>query len=357
MCAFGGNTVRGRKETEEMIHDIGIDLGTSQVLVYVKGKGIVIDEPAVVVVDKHSGKVLCAGREASRMLGRTPAGLVAVHPMRNGVIDYYDMTLHMLKYFIKKAIGNTFFKPRVIVCVPSGITEVEERAVCEATLRAGAKSVHLIEEPLAAAIGAGLDVSKPVGNLVIDIGGGTTDIAVMSLGSVVVSESINYAGNKLDEAIVNYIRRKHNMLIGDTTAEELKKQIGTAVPFGESMACEVRGRCLIEGLPKKVTVTSREVMEAMYEPLTQIADAASRVIEMTPPELVGDISTSGIVLTGGGSKLRGMDKHIEKATGIKTHIPDKPETCVCIGTGRSLDNISMLPQGVINLSRTKFENQ
>lgn len=339
-----------------MINDIGIDLGTSQVLVYVKGKGIVIDEPAVVVVDKNTGKVLCAGREASRLLGRTPAGLIAVHPLRNGVIDYYDMTLHMLKYFIKKAIGNTFLKPRVIVCVPSGVTEVEEMAVCEAAVRAGAKKAYLVEEPLAAAIGAGLDISKPVGNMVIDIGGGTTDIAVMSLGSVVVSESIKYAGNKLDESIVNYIRRKHSMLIGETTAEELKKKIGTAVPFGENMACEVRGRCLIEGLPKKVTITSREVQEAMYEPLTQIAEAVSRVIEMTPPELVGDISTAGIVLTGGGSLLRGMDKHIEKATGIKTHIPDNPDDCVCTGLGRSLDNLSMLPPGVRNIFRTRFEN-
>ncbi len=338
-----------------MVHDIGIDLGTSSVLVYVKNKGIVIEEPSVVVVDKNTGKVISVGKEASRMLGRTPAGLVAVSPLRDGVIDHYDMTLQMLKYFIKKAIGTTFFKPRVIVCVPSGITEVEERAVCEATLRAGAKKVHLIEEPLAAAIGAGLDISKPVGNMVIDIGGGTTDIAVLSLGDVVTSESIKVAGNKLDDSIVKYIRRKHSMLIGDTTAEELKTGMGTAWPFSEPRSCEVKGRCLIEGLPKKVTITTKELLEAMDEPLTQIVDAVCRVIEMTPPELVGDIATGGIVLTGGSSKLRGIDKLIEKATGIKVHIPENPVNCVCLGAGRSLDSISLLPEGVLNISRSKIQ--
>ena len=336
-----------------MAQDIGIDLGTSSVLVYVKNKGVVVEEPAVVVVDKNTGKVMTVGKDAARMLGRTPAGLVAINPMRDGVIDHYDMTLQMLKYFIKKAIGNTFFKPRVIVCVPSGITEVEERAVCEAALRAGAKKVHLIEEPLAAAIGAGLDISKPIGNMVIDIGGGTTDIAVMSLGDVVASESIKVAGNRLNESIVKYIRRKHSMLIGDLTAEELKIGMGTAWPFSEPKSCEIKGRCLIEGLPKKVTVTTMELLEAMDEPLTQIVDAVCRVIEMTPPELVGDIATGGIVLTGGGSKLRGMDKLIEKATGIKVHIPENPVNCVCIGAGRSLDNIALLPEGVLNISRSK----
>ncbi|MBE6703809.1 MAG: rod shape-determining protein [Ruminococcaceae bacterium] len=336
-----------------MAQDIGIDLGTSSVLVYVKNKGVVVEEPAVVVVDKNTGKVMTVGKDAARMLGRTPAGLVAINPMRDGVIDHYDMTLQMLKYFIKKAIGNTFFKPRVIVCVPSGITEVEERAVCEAALRAGAKKVHLIEEPLAAAIGAGLDISKPIGNMVIDIGGGTTDIAVMSLGDVVASESIKVAGNRLNESIVKYIRRKHSMLIGDLTAEELKIGMGTAWPFSEPKSCEIKGRCLIEGLPKKVTVTTKELLEAMDEPLTQIVDAVCRVIEMTPPELVGDIATGGIVLTGGGSKLRGMDKLIEKATGIKVHIPENPVNCVCIGAGRSLDNIALLPEGVLNISRSK----
>lgn len=336
-----------------MINDIGIDLGTSTVLVYVKKKGVVIQEPSVVVADKNSGKVISVGQEAAKMLGRTPAGLVAVNPLRDGVINHYDMTYQMLKYFIKKAVGNTFFKPRIIVCVPSGITEVEERAVCEVTLRAGAKKVYLIEEPVAAAIGAGLDISKPLGNMVIDIGGGTTDIAVMSLSDVVTSESIKVAGNRLNESIVKYIRRKHSMLIGDSTAEELKIKLGTAWPFSETKSCEVKGRCLIEGLPKKVTVTTKELIEAMDEPLTQIVDAVCRVIEMTPPELVGDIATEGIVLTGGGSKLRGIDRLIEKATGIKTHIPDNPANCVCIGAGRSLDNISLMPEGVLNISRAK----
>lgn len=336
-----------------MINDIGIDLGTSTVLVYVKKKGVVIQEPSVVVADKNSGKVISVGQEAAKMLGRTPAGLVAVNPLRDGVINHYDMTYQMLKYFIKKAVGNTFFKPRIIVCVPSGITEVEERAVCEVTLRAGAKKVYLIEEPVAAAIGAGLDISKPLGNMVIDIGGGTTDIAVMSLSDVVTSESIKVAGNRLNESIVKYIRRKHSMLIGDSTAEELKIKLGTAWPFSETKSCEVKGRCLIEGLPKKVTVTTKELIEAMDEPLTQIVDAVCRVIEMTPPELVGDIATEGIVLTGGGSKLRGIDRLIEKATGIKTHIPDNPANCVCVGAGRSLDNISLMPEGVLNISRAK----
>ncbi len=336
-----------------MINDIGIDLGTSTVLVYVKKKGVVIQEPSVVVADKNSGKVISVGQEAAKMLGRTPAGLVAVNPLRDGVINHYDMTYQMLKYFIKKAVGNTFFKPRIMVCVPSGITEVEERAVCEVTLRAGAKKVYLIEEPVAAAIGAGLDISKPMGNMVIDIGGGTTDIAVMSLSDVVTSESIKVAGNRLNESIVKYIRRKHSMLIGDSTAEELKIKLGTAWPFSETKSCEVKGRCLIEGLPKKVTVTTKELIEAMDEPLTQIVDAVCRVIEMTPPELVGDIATEGIVLTGGGSKLRGIDKLLEKATGIKIHIPDNPANCVCVGAGRSLDNISLMPEGVLNISRTK----
>lgn len=337
-----------------MINDIGIDLGTSTVLVYVKGKGVVIEEPSVVVVDKNTGKVITVGKEAEKMLGRTPAGLVAIHPMRDGVINHYDMALQMIKYFMKKAIGNTFFKPRVIVAVPSGITEVEERAVCEATMRAGAKRVYLIEEPVAAAIGAGLDISKPVGNMVIDIGGGTTDIAVMSLGDVVCSESIKVAGNRLDESIVKYIRRKHSMLIGETTAEQLKIQIGTAWPFSEPHSREVKGRCLIEGLPKKVTITTKELIEAMDEPFTQIVDAVCRIIEMTSPELVGDIASSGIVLTGGGSKLRGIDKLIEKATGIKTHIPENPSNSVVIGAGRSLENISLMPEGVRNISRRKF---
>lgn len=337
-----------------MAYDIAIDLGTSSVLVYVKNKGIVLEEPSVVVVDKNTGKVMSVGKEASRMLGRTPAGLVAMNPMRDGVINHYDMTLQMLKYFIKKAIGNTFFKPRVIVCVPSGITEVEERAVCEATLRAGAKKVHLIEEPVAAALGAGLDISKPIGNMVVDIGGGTTDIAVMSLSDVVTSESIKVAGNRLDDAIVKYIRRKHSMLIGDTTASELKITMGTAWPFSEPKSCEVKGRCLLDGLPKKVTITTKELIEAMDEPLTHIVDAVCRVIEMTPPELVGDIADEGIYLTGGGSKLRGIDKLIEKATGIKVHTPENPVSCVCLGAGKALANISLMPEGVLNISRGKL---
>ncbi|MBO4343088.1 MAG: rod shape-determining protein [Clostridia bacterium] len=337
------------------MNDIAIDLGTATVLVYVKGKGVVYEEPSVVAVDRASGKVLKIGKEAQLMLGRTPGNILAVRPLQDGVISQYEVTMKMLKHFIRKATGPSLLKPRVMVCVPSGITEVEERAVYDATIAAGAKKTYLIEEPIAAAIGAGIDISKPEGHIIVDIGGGTTDVAVISLGSIVVSDSLKLAGNKIDEAIIKYIRRKYNVLIGEVTAEEIKKKLGAAIPYDNQYIMEVKGRCLKEGLPKMITISSDEVADAVAPTARAIADAVCHVIERTPPELVGDIAANGIVMTGGGSLLYGMDKLIEKACGIKTYIADNPTTCVVIGTGRSLDNLQVLPEGIINISRQRQE--
>ncbi len=333
--------------------DIGIDLGTATVLVYVKGKGIVIKEPSVVAIDKNTDKILKVGREAQLMLGRTPGNITAIRPLRDGVISQYEITLRMIKHFIQKACGTVIFKPRVIICVPSGITEVEERAVVDAATQAGAKRTYLIEEPVAAAIGAGIDISAPVGNMVVDIGGGTTDIAVLSLGGVVVSESIKVAGDKFDEAIIRYVRRKHNVLIGERTAEEIKIKIGSVWPREEPRTIEVKGRCLIQGLPRLVRISSNEIPNALEEPITAIIEAVCSVIERTPPELIGDIITNGIVMTGGGSLLYGLDRLIEYATDIKTRIAKKAVSCVAIGTGMSLDHIGSIPEGAINISRQR----
>lgn len=334
-----------------MSKDIGIDLGTATVLVYVKGKGIVIKEPSVVAIDKNTDKILKVGREAQLMLGRTPGNITAIRPLRDGVISQYEITLRMIQHFIKKACGTVIFKPRVIICVPSGITEVEERAVVDAATQAGAKRTYLIEEPVAAAIGAGIDISAPNGHMVVDIGGGTTDVAVISLGGVVVSESIKVAGDKFDEAIIRYVRRKHNVLIGERTAETIKIKIGSAWPREEPRTIEVKGRCLIQGLPRLVRISSHEIPDALEEPITAIIEAVCSVIERTPPELIGDIITNGIVMTGGGSLLYGLDRLIEYATGIRTRIAKKAVSCVAIGTGKSLDHIYALPEGAINISR------
>ena len=335
--------------------DIGIDLGTATVLVYVKGKGIVLKEPSVVAIDKNTDKILKVGREAQQMLGRTPGNITAIRPLRDGVISQYEITLRMIQYFIKRACGNPFlFKPRVIICVPSGITEVEERAVVDAATQAGAKRTYLIEEPVAAAIGAWIDISLPEGHMVVDIGGGTTDIAVTSLGGVVVSESIKVAGDKFDEAIIRYVRRKHKVLIGERTAEEIKIKVGSAWPHDEAKVIEVKGRCLIQGLPRVVRISSTEIPDALEEPLTAIAEAVCSVIERTPPELIGDILYNGIVMTGGGSLLHGLDKLIAGVTGIKTMVADKAVSCVAVGTGKSLDHISVIPEGAINLSRQRL---
>ena len=281
--------------------DIGIDLGTASVLVYVKGKGVVLNEPSVVAMDKTTGKLLKVGTDAQAMLGRTPGNIIAIRPLREGVISDYDMTERMLKEFIHKVAGFSFFKPRVIICVPSGITEVEERAVIDAGIQAGARKVYLIEEPVAAAIGAGIDITQPDGHMVVDIGGGTADIAVISLSGVVESASIKIAGDQLNEAVVKYMRRKHNLLVGERTAEEMKKQIGCVFPKDEEETMDVKGRCLLTGLPKVVTVSSTEMMDAFEEPVERIMEAIHSVLERTPPELVADVSTNGIIMTGGGT--------------------------------------------------------
>ena len=334
-----------------MSKDIGIDLGTATVLVYVKGRGIVIKEPSVVAIDKNTGKRLKFGREAQMMLGRTPGNITAIRPLRDGVITQYDITQKMIQHFIKKSCGTVIFKPRVIICVPSGITEVEERAVVDAATQAGAKRTYLIEEPVAAAIGAGINISAPRGHMVLDIGGGTSDIAVISLGGVVVSESIKVAGDKFDEALIRYVRRKHNVLIGERTAEEIKIKIGCAWPRDEVRTIDVKGRCLVQGLPRMVRITSAEIPDALEEPITAIVEAVCSVIERTPPELIGDILHNGIVMTGGGSLLYGLDRLITYATGVRTRVADKAVSCVALGTGRSLEMLSRLPEDAVNISR------
>ena len=297
--------------------DIGIDLGTASVLVYIKGKGVVLNEPSVVAIDKNTGRLLKVGAEAQAMLGRTPGNIVAIRPLRDGVISDYDMTERMLKEFIRKVTGGFhLFPPRIMVCVPSGITEVEERAVIDAGRQAGARRVYLIEEPVAAAIGAGIDITKPDGHMVVDIGGGTSDIAVISLSGVVESASIKVAGDQFNESIVKYMRRKHNILIGERTAEQMKMEIGCVYPKEEEATIEIKGRCLMTGLPKTITVNSTEMMEAFEEPVERILEAVHNVLERTPPELVADISNNGIVMTGGGSLVDGFDKLITARTGI-----------------------------------------
>ena len=336
--------------------DIGIDLGTASVLVYIKGKGVVLREPSVVAMDKNTGKLLSVGAEAEAMLGRTPGNIVAMRPLRDGVISDYDMTERMLKEFIKKTTTFSLFKPRLLICVPSGITEVEERAVIDAGIQAGARRAYLIEEPVAAAIGAGIDITKPDGHMIVDIGGGTADIAVISLGGVVESASIKTAGDKFDEAVVKYVRRKHNVLIGDRTAEEMKKTIGCVFPRPEEVTMEVKGRSLLTGLPRVFSVTSNEMIEAFEEVTGRILEAIHAVLERTPPELVADISTNGIVMTGGGSLVWGFDKLVESNTGIETHVADDAISCVAYGTGKSLDSLDQMQDGTMNLSRRKQMN-
>lgn len=329
--------------------EVGIDLGTANVLVYIKGKGIVLNEPSVVAINNDTDEILAVGEEARQMLGRTPANIVAIRPLRDGVVSDYDITERMLKYFIRKTCGSgRFFKPRIMVCVPSGVTEVEKRAVREAAEQAGGKDVFLMEEPVAAAIGAGIDISKPDGVMVIDIGGGTTDIAVISLGGIVASSSVKMAGDKFDEAIVKYMRKAHKLYIGERTAEELKMTIGTAFPREEVISRECRGRDLVTGLPKSVEVTSEEIMDALDEPLHEICETVHNVLERTPPELAADISNSGIVVTGGGALLYGIDKRIEDRTGIKVIIAEDPKSCVAIGTDKALNELDSLKSTYLN---------
>lgn len=321
--------------------DIGIDLGTASILVYIRGKGVVLKEPSVVAFDRDTNKIKAIGEDARLMLGRTPGNIVAVRPLRQGVISDYTVTEKMMKYFIQKALGKkSFRKPRIAVCVPSGVTEVEKKAVEDATYQAGAREVSIIEEPIAAAIGAGIDISKPCGNMIVDIGGGTSDIAVISLGGTVVSASIKIAGDDFDEAIVRYMRKKHNLLIGERTAEDIKIRIGSAYPRPEVETVDVRGRNLVTGLPKTITVTSKETEEALHDTTLQIVDAVHSVLEKTPPELAADIADRGIVLTGGGSLLYGLEELIESKTGITTMTAEEPMTAVAIGTGKYVEFLS-----------------
>ncbi len=322
--------------------DIGIDLGTATVIAYVKGKGIVLREPSVVAVDNNTGEVLAVGKEARRMLGRTPGNIVATRPLKDGVISSYTVTAKMLKYFINRVCGKFIFAPRIMICIPSKVTEVEKRAVIDAASQAGARKVYLIEEPIAAAIGAGLDISRPCGNMVVDIGGGTTDIAVISLGGSVVSSSIKVAGDKFDEAIVKYIKKKHNVIIGERTAEDLKINIGCVYPKIQDMEMDIRGRDLSTGLPKTITVHSSEMLEALLETAMLVVDAVHSVLEKTPPELAADISDRGIYMTGGGALIDGLDKLLQEKTGINVMIAQDAISCVALGTGKALDNLDVL---------------
>ena len=322
--------------------DIGIDLGTATVIAYVKGKGIVLREPSVVAVNNLTNEVLAVGHEARRMLGRTPGNIVATRPLRDGVISDYTVTEKMLKYFIHKIGGKFLFAPRIMICIPSQVTEVEKKAVIDAASNAGARKVYLIEEPIAAAIGAGIDISKPCGNMIVDIGGGTTDIAVISLGGSVVSSSIKVAGDKFDEYIVKYIKRHHNVIIGERTAEELKVNVGCVFPKFQDMEMDVRGRDLTTGLPRTITVYSSEMMEALEEPAMMIVEAVHSVLEKTPPELAADISDKGIYMTGGGCLIDGLDKLLQDRIGINVMIAEDAISCVAIGTGKALDNLDSI---------------
>ena len=321
---------------------IGIDLGTATVLVHVKGKGIVLREPSVVAIDRNRGEVLSVGEEARRMLGRTPGNIVAIRPLKDGVISDYQVTEKMLRYFINKVCGTRIFRPRLVICVPSEVTEVEKKAVIDASMQAGARKVYLIEEPIAAAIGAGMDINKACGSMVVDMGGGTTDIAVISLGGAVVSTSIKVAGNKFDEAIIKYIKKKYDVILGDRTAEELKINIGCVFPRHQKLEMDVRGRNLTTGLPVNLVVNSDDMLEALTEPATQVVEAVMSVLERTPPELSADISDRGIYMTGGGCLVYGFDKLIQERTGINVMIAEESVSCVALGTGKALENVDML---------------
>jgi rod shape-determining protein MreB len=329
-------------------NDLAIDLGTATTLTYVKGKGIVAHEPSVVAVMMQGGavkRVLAVGKEAKQMLGRTPANIVAIRPMKDGVIADFEVTEAMMRHFINLAHNRqTLVKPRIIVCVPSGITEVEKRAVRESALAAGAREVHLIEEPMAAAIGAGLPITEPGGNMVVDIGGGTTEVAVISLAGIVSCKSLRVGSDRLDEAIVQHIKRKYNLLIGQSTAEKVKIEIGTAAPTEEVMTMEVKGRDLVAGIPKSIIIDSDEIREALHEPVSAIVDAVRVVLERAPPELCADIVDKGIVMTGGGSMLRNLDVLLSEETGLPVFLCDEPEFAVVLGSGAALDELEVLRQ-------------
>ena len=333
-----------------MSMDIGIDLGTANVLVYVKGRGIVLREPSVVAIDRDTSSVLAIGEEARRMIGRTPGNIVAIRPLREGVIADYDITESMLRYFIEKVVGKRFvFRPRIMICIPSGVTMVEQRAVQEAAEQAGARHTQLIEEPLAAALGAGLDIVEPCGSMVVDIGGGTTDIAVISLGGIVMSESLRIAGDKFDEDIIAYVKKEFNLMIGERTAEDIKFQVGAAFASARGERMDIRGRDMVSGLPKTVGITTAQVAEALQLSVTHIVDCVKKVLEETPPELAADIMNRGIVMTGGGAMLYGLDELIRRETDIPTALADDPLSCVALGCGKALDTFSKFDGKAMNM--------
>ena len=323
--------------------DIGIDLGTANTLIFMKGKGIIMREPSVVAVDTRNDTVRYVGQDAKEVIGRTPGSIVAVRPLKDGVIADFDITASMLQIFIRKVCNNSVLaRPRIIICIPSGVTEVERRAVREAAFKAGAKHVSIIEEPMAAAIGAGLPVAEATGSMVVDIGGGTSEVAVISMGGIVASRSVRVGGDELDNSIIQYIKRKYNLLIGELTAEDIKINIGSAFPLEEEATMDIKGRDLMDGLPKNIQITSEEIREALADPLSMVLDAIRTTLEKTPPELSADIIDHGITLTGGGALLRGLDQLIEKETGMPVHIAESPLDCVAMGTGRVLDDIDRL---------------
>lgn len=336
-------------------NDLGVDLGTANVLIYADGKGVVVREPSVVAVDKNTGKILQVGAAARNMLGRTPGNVVAMRPLRDGVISDHEMTVRMLQALFRSATKSSIFtpKPRVVICVPSGVTEVEERTVINAAIEAGARRVYLIEEPLAAALGAGLDIKGPSGHMVVDVGGGTTDIAVLSMNGVAVSSSIKIAGDAFDETIARYVRRRHGVVIGPVTAEDIKIQIGCVYPRPEDISMNVKGRDAKNGMPKVLTLLSSEIYEVLRRPARQIADEVLSVLEETSPELVGDISEHGITLTGGGSQIWGMAALITERTGIPCSLADDPDCCVAYGCGKSLAWINHMQEGPINIARKR----
>jgi rod shape-determining protein MreB and related proteins len=322
--------------------DMAVDLGTANTLVYVRGRGIVLSEPSVVAIDQRSGEVHAVGLEAKRMLGRTPGTIQAIRPLKDGVIADFDVTEQMLRHFIQKVHQHRFAHPRVVVCVPSGVTGVEKRAVEEATLSAGARQAYLIEEPMAAAIGAGLPVAEPNGNMIVDIGGGTTEVAVISLGGIVVSQSLRVGGDEMDEAIINHIKREYKLLIGQQTAEEIKLEVGSAFTLKEEVQAEVRGRDMLSGLPKTVILSSEEVRLALEEPVSQIIESIKATLDKTPPELSADIMDRGIVLAGGGALLQGLDERLRHETHMPVHLAESPLTCVAVGSGRSLEEFEAI---------------
>lgn len=332
--------------------NMGIDLGTANTLVYIKGRGIVAREPSVVAIQANTKEVLAVGEEAKKMIGRTPGNIVAIRPLKDGVIADFDITQNMLKYFINKAMKKkSIFPPRVVICVPSGVTEVEKRAVEEAAVHAGAKEAFLIEEPMAAAIGAGLPVTEPTGSMVVDIGGGTSEVAIISLGGIVTSKSIRVAGDELDDSIVTYIKREYNLMIGERTAEEIKIKVGSADRETEETKINVTGRDLVSGLPKTLEISSYEIYEALKEPVFNILEAIKSTLEKTPPELAADVMEQGIMLTGGGALLEGLDRLVSRETGMPVHIAENPLDCVAIGTGKSLDSIDILKKAAQNYKR------